>query len=495
MMSIPTPAIPDFATKGPKQLFIDGKWVGAQSGETFTTLNPATGKPLAEIAKGGAADVDLAVIAARRAFEGEWSRVKPYDRQQILLRLADLVDANFEELAILDTLEMGAPISRTRLNKRRAMTMLRYYAGMATQIGGETVENSMPGRFVSYIVREPVGVVGAIVPWNGPLTTAVWKIAPAIATGCTIVFKPAEEASLTPLRFAELATEAGLPAGVLNVITGFGEVGAAIAGHMDIDKVAFTGSTQTGQHIIRASAGNIKRLSLELGGKSPDIVMNDANLDAAVPGASMAVFANAGQICSAGTRLFVQRGVYDEFVERVGNFANALKVGNGMDPEVQMGPLVSSQQLDRVSEYLSAGREEGAQVVAGGERLTEGSLADGYFVKPTVFGQVGDTMSIAREEIFGPVISAIPFDDLDEVVRRANATEYGLGSGVWTTNLSTAHELSRSIRAGSVWVNCYQAMDPGMPFGGYKMSGYGRESGREHLDEFLHSKSVWINLD
>ena len=476
-----------------KKMLIDGKWVDAASGKKFETLNPATGELLATVAEGDAEDINRAVTAARRAFEGPWSKVKPFERQSLLLRLADLVEKNFEELSQLDTLDMGAPISRTRGNKLRVLGMLRYYAGQATALHGETIENSLPGDIFSYTLKEPVGVVGAIIPWNGPLAATVWKIGPAIATGCTVVLKPAEEAPLTSLRLAELVMEAGIPPGVVNVVPGYGETaGAALASHPGVDKIAFTGSHVTGQSIIRASAGNLKRVSLELGGKSPDIVFADADLDAAVPGAAMAVFANSGQICSAGTRLFVEHKIYDEFVSRVAEYGKKLQVGNGLDPNTQIGPLVSEQQLERVSGYLAIGQKEGATVLAGGARLTEGALSKGYFVPPTVFANVQDNMRIAQEEIFGPVISAISFQDSDDLMQRANATTFGLGSGVWTTNVSKAVKISKALRAGSVWVNCYQAMDPAVPFGGYKMSGYGRESGKQHLEEYLNVKAVWI---
>jgi aldehyde dehydrogenase (NAD+) len=371
--------------------------------------------------------------------------------------------------------------------------MLRYYAGMTTALHGETIENSLPGEIFSYTLKEPVGVVGAIIPWNGPLGASVWKIGPALATGCTVVLKPAEEAPLTPLRLGELILEAGVPPGVVNIVPGFGETaGAALAAHAGVDKIAFTGSHLTGQKIIAASAGNLKRVSLELGGKSPDIVFADADLESAVPGAGMAVFANSGQICSAGTRLFVERRIYDEFVGRVADFGNGLQVGNGTDPKTQIGPLVSEQQLERVTGYLSIGKQEGARAVSGGDRLTGDAYASGYFVAPTVFADVRDDMRIAQDEIFGPVLSAIAFDDINEVIARANATSFGLGSGVWTRDVSKAHRLAKAIRAGSVWVNCYQAMDPAVPFGGYKMSGYGRESGLQHLEEYLNVKAVWI---
>jgi aldehyde dehydrogenase (NAD+) len=483
---------PSYLDGKAKGLLIDGQWVAAASGKTFATTNPATGEELATMAEADAVDVDRAVAAARRAFEGPWRKTKPFERQALLLKLADLVEQNFEELALLDTLDMGGPITRTRAGKRRAVGLLRFYAGLATAIHGETIENSIPGEVFSYTLKEPVGVVGAIIPWNGPLGLSIWKIAPALATGCTIVLKPAEQASLSPLRLAELVMEAGFPPGVVNVITGFGPAGAALAAHPGVDKVAFTGSTETGQAIIRASAGNIKRLSLELGGKSPDIVFADADLDAAVPGAAMAVFSNTGQICSAGTRLFVEKKVYEEFTHRVAEYGKTLKVGNGMHPDTQIGPVVSSGQLERVLGYLEAGQKEGAKALSGGQRLSGGEYDQGYFVPPTVFAGVNDQMSIAREEIFGPVISALPFEDIDDLVKRANDTPFGLGSGVWTRDVAKAHRMAGAIRAGTVWVNCYQLMDPAVPFGGYKMSGYGRESGVEHMHEFLNTKAVFI---
>lgn len=488
-----------FATRHPfldgkaKRMLIGGKWVEAASGRTFSSINPATGEVLAEVAEGDAEDIERAVAAARGAFDGPWRRVKPYERQNLLLKLADLVERHFEELAALDTLDMGAPISRTGANRLRAVGMLRYYAGQAVAIHGETIENSLPGEYASFTLKEPVGVVGAIIPWNAPLSSSIWKLGPALATGCTIVLKPAEEAPLTPLRLAELCQEAGIPAGVVNVVPGYGETaGAALAAHPDVDKVAFTGSHLTGQKIVAASAGNLKRVSLELGGKSPDVVFADADLDAAVPGAAMAVFANSGQICSAGTRLFVERKIYEEFTARVAEFGRGLRVGDGRDPKTQVGPLVSAEQLERVTGYLAIGRQEGARPLAGGERLTEGGMAKGFFVPPTVFADVKDDMRIAQEEIFGPVISAIPFTDIGEVIERANRTQYGLGSGLWTRDVTKAHTLARGLRAGSVWINCYQAMDPAVPFGGYKMSGYGREGGKQHVEEYLNVKAVWI---
>jgi aldehyde dehydrogenase (NAD+) len=436
----------------------------------------------------------LAVAAARKAFEGEWSRFKPFDRQQVMLKLAEIVDKNYDELAMLDSLDMGGPLSRTLLGRRRAVALLRYYAGLATTLEGQTIPNSLAGNVFAYTQKEPVGVVGAINPWNGPIGLAIWKICPVLASGCTIVLKPAEQAPLSPLRLAELCMEAGIPPGVVNVVTGLGDAGAALAEHPDVDKIAFTGSTEVGQKIVRASAGNMKRLSMELGGKSPDIVFDDADLDAAVPGAAMAVFQNSGQICSAGTRLYVQRSIYEEFVQRVAAYAKTLRVGDPLDPDTQLGPVVSEEQLSRITSYLEIGKKQGARALSGGERITEGQLGKGYYIAPTVFADVTDNMRIAREEIFGPVISAMPFDTMEEVIGRANDSNYGLGSGVWSRNISTIHRVAHGLRTGTVWANCYQLMDPAIPFGGYKMSGYGRESGQEHLHEYVQTKSVIVKL-
>jgi aldehyde dehydrogenase (NAD+) len=477
--------------QGLKKLLIDGRLIESVTGRTFESRNPATGQVLADVAEGDAADIDLAVAAARRAFEGPWSRFTPFQRQEAILKLADLVDRDFELFSRLDTLDMGMPITVTRGRRQRAIGMLRFYASICTAIRGATMPNSLPGSVFSYTLKEPVGVVGAIMPWNAPLTSAIWKIGPVLATGCTMVLKPAEDAPLTALRLGELALEAGIPEGVLNVVPGRGDrAGAALAAHMGVDKVAFTGSEITGRKIIEASMGNIKRIMLELGGKSPDIVFADADLEKATAGAAMGIFGNSGQICSAGSRLLVERKIYDEFVERVAVFAKKLKVGNGLVPETQIGPVVSQKQMDRVRSYIEIGRGEGAELATGGARLTEEHLGDGYFLEPTVMKTMDYRARVAQEEIFGPVVVAIPFDTAEEAIKIANGTAYGLGSGVWTRDLAKAHTMAKAIRSGTVWVNCYGLLDPVIPFGGYKMSGYGRESGFEHADEYLQTKSV-----
>jgi aldehyde dehydrogenase (NAD+) len=490
--SIPRPAMLD---RLEQDMLIAGQRVPAASGKRFETRNPATGALLATVAQGDAEDVDRAVKAARTALEGPWRQMKPAERQRIILRLADLVDQHYDELAMLDTLDLGAPLSRTVLGRTRAVGLLRYYAGQATLIAGETLTNSAPGDVLSHTLKEPVGVVAAINPWNGPVGMAVWKTGPVLASGCTLVMKPAEQTPLSALRFAELCLEAGVPEGVVNVVTGLGDAGAALSAHPGVDKIAFTGSTGVGEKIIRAAASTMKRVTVELGGKSPNIVFADADLDRAVPAAAMAVFANSGQICSAGTRLFVQSSIRDEFMERLAAFTRTIRVGDPLDRQTQIGPVVSAPQMDKILGFIDGAVAEGATPLVGGARLSGATYDGGFFVAPTIFTDVADTMTIAREEIFGPVLSTFTFDTVEEALQRANATAFGLGSGVWTRDLATAHRMARGIRAGSVWVNCYQMLDPGVPFGGYGVSGFGRESGPHHIEEYLETKAVWISLD
>lgn len=477
-----------------KLMLIDGRWVPAVRGGTFKSIDPTTGAVLAEVAEGGKEDIDLAVQAARKAFDGPWRKVKPFERQQMLLKLADLIDRHYGELARLDTLDYGGPISRTTGKRRRHIGLVRYYAGLATAIHGETIENSIPGEAHTYTLKEPVGVVGGIFAWNAPMDMMIWKVAPALATGCTVVVKPPLEAALTPLRLGELLLEAGVPEGVVNIVPGGREAGTALTDHPGVDKITFTGSTATGQDIVRASAGTLKRITLELGGKSPNIVFADADMDLAVQGAAMAVYSNCGQVCAAGSRLFVERKVYEAFVDRLAAHTRQVRVGDPLDPQTEVGPLISARQMDRVLGYMASGSEEGARLACGGGRMPGEALARGNFVQPTVFADVHNDMRIAREEIFGPVISAIPFDDIDDVIHQANATSYGLASGLWTRDVNKVHLIARALRAGSVWVNCYMQMDPAVPFGGYKTSGYGRESGRQHLESFLEVKAVTIKV-
>jgi phenylacetaldehyde dehydrogenase len=476
-------------------MLIDGKMVSAASGKTFAVYNPATGGVIASAPEGDKADVDLAVAAARRAFdEGRWTKISRSERGRILWRIADLIERDLEELAELESIDNGKPYAVARVaDLPLAVDMFRYMAGWATKITGSTLPLSLPGEYLSYTVREPVGVVAQIIPWNFPLLMAAWKIAPALAAGCTIVLKAAEQTPLTALRLGEIIHEAGVPPGVVNILTGFGETaGAALAAHPDVDKVAFTGSTEVGKLIVQAAAGNLKKVSLELGGKSPAIILADADLDVAIAGAASAIFFNHGQCCCAGSRLYAHKSVYERVVEGVAEIAGKIKVGPGLDPATDMGPLVSDEQFSRVTSYIEDGRRSGAKVAVGGNRV--GNL--GYFVAPTVLENTTPNMKVIREEIFGPVVCATPFsdDDLDAIAKQANDTIYGLAASVWTRNGGTAHKLASRIRSGTVWINCHNVFDASLPFGGYKQSGWGREMGEEVFHSYTEVKAVTAAL-
>ena len=480
----------------PRQLFINGQWVDAASGKTFETPNPATGDTLARVAEGDAEDINRAVAAARLAFEsGPWSRMTPSERGRIIWRIGDLILEHVTELAQLESLDNGKPVAvAAAADVPLAADLFHYMAGWATKIEGNTINISVPympgANFHSYTLREPIGVVGQIIPWNFPLLMAAWKLGPALATGCTVVLKPAEQTPLSALRLAELIAEAGVPEGVVNVVPGFGETaGAALAAHDDVDKVAFTGSTEVGKLIVQAAAGNLKKLTLELGGKSPNIVFDDAE-DGAVEGAANAIFFNHGQCCVAGSRLFVQQSRFDEVVDGVAEIAKSIKLGPGMEAGTQMGPLVSDEQFQRVSGFLESGRVDGATALAGGGRYGD----RGYFIEPTVLTNTRPDMKVVREEIFGPVVVAAPFQDLDEIAAIANDSTYGLGAGIWTRDISKAHALAKKLRAGTVWINCYNVFDASLPFGGYKQSGWGREMGHEVLNNYTEVKAVTAQL-
>ncbi len=482
----------------PKKALINGKWQAAQAGQTFEVLNPATGEVIARVADCQKADVDQAVQAARKAFDGgPWRRMSPADRGKILWKIGDLIQANLEDLAQIESLDNGKPIAVARAaDVVLAADLFRYMAGWATKIEGESISLSVPytpdAEYHAYTRKEPIGVVAQIIPWNFPLLMAAWKLGPVLATGCTVVLKVAEETPLSGLRLAEICQEAGLPDGVLNLLTGFGEsCGAPLAAHPLVDKVAFTGSTEVGKLIVRAAANDLKKVTLELGGKSPNIILNDADLDIAIPGAASAIFFNHGQTCCAGSRLFVQDKVYDKVVEGISKIAQEIKIGPGLDPTTQMGPLVSQVQLDRVSSFLRSGEEQGARATCGGKRNGD----KGYFVQPTVLVDTHEQMRVYQEEIFGPVLVAMPFKDVDdELIRRANDSVYGLAAGVFSSNLSSAHRLAARLRAGTVWVNCYNIFDAALPFGGYKQSGWGREMGHEVLKNYLETKSVCMSV-
>jgi phenylacetaldehyde dehydrogenase len=474
-----------------RRMLIGGQWVEAASGKTFATIDPATEQEIVQVAHGEAEDIDRAVGAARRAFEeGPWRSVTPSERGQIIWRLADLLNAHADEFAELEALDNGKPLSVARAaDVPLAVDLFRYMAGWATKIEGNTIPISVPGT-LAYTLLEPVGVVGQIIPWNFPLLMAAWKLGPALTTGCTVVLKPAEQTPLSALRLGELFQEAGLPDGVLNIVTGFGDAGAHLAAHPGVDKVAFTGSTEVGKLVVQAASGNLKKVSLELGGNAPLVIYRDADIDQAIANASLAAFFNHGQCCTSGSRLYVERDVYDAVVDGIASEAKKIRVAPAFDPGSQMGPLISRDQFDRVAGYLAAGFADGASAAAGGGRYGD----KGYFVEPTVLTNVSPDMSIAREEIFGPVLPAMAFDDPREIAAAANDTNYGLAAGVWTKDISKAHKTAALVRAGTVWINTYHVYDAALPFGGYKESGWGREMGHEVLRNYLESKSVVVGL-
>lgn len=474
-------------------MLIGGKWVDSVSGKTFPTLNPATGETICQVAEGDKTDIDKAVKAARKAFEeGPWPKMSAAERGRLINRLADLIEKNKDELAALETLDNGKPISDAQ-NADLPLTIkcYRYYAGWADKFHGKTIP--VEGNYFCYTRHEPAGVVGQIIPWNFPLLMQAWKWGPALATGCTVVLKPAEQTPLTALRVAELSQEAGIPDGVLNVVPGYGPTaGAALSSHMDVDKVAFTGEYTTGQLVMEAAAkSNLKRVSLELGGKSPNVIFADADLNAAVEGAFFGLFFNQGQCCCAGSRLFVEDKVHDEFVDRLLKRTRQQKVGDPFDPATTQGAQVSQDQVDRIMGYIEAGKKEGARMLTGGNRIGQ----RGYFIEPTIFCDVKDEMKIAKEEIFGPVMNVLRFKDMNEVVKRGNQTFYGLAAAVWTRDIKKAHQMANGLRAGTVWINCYDVFDAAAPFGGFKMSGIGRELGEYALQMYTEVKTVYVNLD
>lgn len=477
------------------RMLIDGQGVRAASGKTFDVLNPATGEVIARVPEGAHEDVDAAVRAARRSFDaGTWRNLPSDERSRILWRLGELIERNYDELAPLETINNGMPAAFAQFTIQGASSWFRYYAGLVTKIYGKNASGIVSGGgqdVHAYTAHEPVGVVALIVPWNGPIGEFAIKVAPALAAGCSCILKPAENTPLTALRLGELALEAGVPPGVLNIVSGFGTTaGAALVRHPDVDKVSFTGSTAVGKQIVREAAQTLKRVTLELGGKSPCIVFDDADMEQAIPGASMGIFANTGQVCFAGSRLYVQKKSFDKVVAGIAEHAAKIPIGNGLDPSKLLGPLISAKQLQRVSDYIDSAQAEGAELVCGGKRHGE----QGFFMQPTIFANVRRDMRVVKEEVFGPVLVATPLDDLDEIVQAANDTRYGLGAGIFTTDVNKAHLVAQKLRAGNVWVNCYGMLHPSMPFGGFKESGWGRELGPEGLDAFLEKKSVFIQL-
>lgn len=472
------------------RLLIDGQWVDAAEGKTFETYNPATGEVIARVAEGTAVDIDRAVKAARKALEsGPWPRMDAPDRGRLLYKLADLVEKNAEELAVLESYNSGKTINDSRGDVQGVCNTLRYYAGWADKIEGKTVP--VRGPFLSYTLRQPVGVVGQIIPWNFPLLMLAWKWGPALAAGCTIVMKPAEQTPLTALRMGELAMEAGIPAGVINLVNGFGErAGDALVKHPDVDKIAFTGHVDTAKIIQRNAADTLKRCTFELGGKSPNVIFADCDMEQAVAGAFHAIYFHGGQCCTAGSRLFVEEKIHQEFTERLAERAKQRRLGDPLDPTTEQGPQVSQEQLEKILHYVNLGEKEGARLMVGGQRFGK----SGFFVEPTIFDNVRDDMTIAKDEIFGPVVSVLPFKTFDEVVERANRTYYGLAAAVFTKNIDKAHLYAKSVKAGTVWVNCYHVVDTTTPFGGFKMSGQGRENGEEVLEHYTETKTVTIKL-
>ena len=477
----------------PGKLLMNGEWV--EGGRTFETINPATGEVLTQVAEAGPAEVDAAVAAARKAFDdaaGPWRKLSASARGRLLWKIADLVEHNIEELAELETLDNGKPIFESRyVDMPMVADVFRYYAGWATKIHGETI-NINEGAF-TYTQREPVGVVGAIVPWNFPLLLASWKLATALACGNTVLLKPAEQTPLTALRFGELCRQAGLPPGVLNILTGGPETGAALVRHPQVDKIAFTGSTAVGREIMRSAADTLKRMTLELGGKSPNIVFADADLDAAVKGAINGIFYGKGEVCNAGSRLFLEKKIESEFVDKLVERTKKIRPGDPLDPKTRLGAIVSEQQMKTVLDYIEMGKNEGAKLVTGGARASVGN-GNGYFIEPTIFGGVQNEMKIAQEEIFGPVLATLTFDDVEQVAEQANRNPYGLAAAVWTRDLKKAHGLARRLKAGTVWINTYGLMDAALPFGGFKQSGFGRELGRHAIEHYTELKSVWMSL-